>query len=66
MGLNRVLAHKKLLGDLAVAQAFCYQFKDLKLTASDMKVLTFSFVRGERLAGRDRDLLHNNCLPFSC
>jgi hypothetical protein len=45
MGLNRVLAHKKLLRDLAVAQALGYQFKDLKLTASDREVLSFSLVR---------------------
>src|SRR5208337_2032241 len=64
MSLHRVLAHKKLLGDFAVAQALGYEFKDLKLTASDMEVLSFSFVRDERSPGRD--LLHNNCLPFSC
>ena len=64
MGPNRILAHKKLLGDLAVAQALGYQFKNLKLTASDMEVLSFSFVRDERFPGRDKDLLHNNCLPF--
>src|SRR5208282_2008664 len=66
MGLNRALAHKKLLGDLAVAQSTGYEFKDLKLTASDMEVLSLSFVRDERSPGRNRDLLHNNCLLFSC
>ena len=64
MGLNRVLAHKKLLRDLAVAQASGYQFKDLKLTTSDMEVLSFSLVGDERYPGRDRDLLDNNCLAF--
>jgi hypothetical protein len=66
MGLHRALAHKKFLGDLAVAQAPCDQFKDLKLTASDMEVFTFSFVRDERSLGRDGNLPHNNCLVFCC
>ena len=66
MGLHRALAHKKLLGDFAVAQALGDQFKDLKLTASDMEVLTFSFVRDERSLGSDGDLPHNNCLAFCC
>src|SRR5271167_2780353 len=66
MGLHRALAHKKLLGDFAVAQALGDQFKDLKLAASDMEVLTFSFVRDERSLGSDGDLPHNNCLAFCC
>jgi hypothetical protein len=66
MGLHSALAHKKLPGDFAVAQALGDQFKDLKLTASDMEVLTFSFVRDERSLGRDGDLPHNNCLAFCC
>ena len=66
MGLNRALAHKKLRGDLAVAQSTGYQFKDLQLTASQLEILSFSFVRDERSPGRNRDILHNNCLPFSC
>jgi hypothetical protein len=66
MGLHRALAHKKLRGDFAVTQAMGDQFKDLKLTASDMEVLTFAFVRDERFLGRDGDLPHNNCLAFCC
>ena len=66
VGLHRALAHKKLLGDFAVAQALGDQFKDLKLTASDMEVLTFSFVRDERSLGRYGDLPHNDCLAFCC
>jgi hypothetical protein len=66
MCLHRTLAHKKLLGDFAVTQALGDQFKDLKLTASDMEVLTFSFVKDERPLGRDADLPHNNCLAFCC
>src|SRR5580698_11469478 len=64
MGLNRVLAHKELLRDLAVAQPLGYQFKDLKLSAGDMEVLSFSLVRDERLPGRDTDLpYHKRLLP---
>jgi hypothetical protein len=66
MGLHRALTHKKLLGDFAGAQAMGDQFKDLKLTASDMEALTFSFVGDERSLGRDGDLPHNNCLAFCC
>src|SRR5215471_10159217 len=66
MGLHRTFAHEKLLGDLAVAQTAAYQFKDLKLTASDMEVLSFSFVRDERSHGGGRDLPHNNSLAFCC
>jgi hypothetical protein len=66
MGLHRALAHKKLLGDFAVAQALGDQFKDLKLAAGDMEILSFSLVQDERSPGRDRDLLHNNCLAFCC
>ena len=40
MGLHRALAHKKLFGDFAVAQALGDQFQDLKLTARDVKVFT--------------------------
>ena len=65
MGLNRVLAHKELLGDLSVAQALGYQPKDLKLAAGDMEILSLSLIQDERSPGRDRDLLHNNCLPTS-
>ena len=43
MGLNRVLAHKKLLGDLAVDQSTRYQLNDLKLAASDMEILSLFF-----------------------
>ena len=53
MGLHRVLAHKKLLGDFAVAQALGYEFKDLKLAVSDLQVLSFSLVRDERSPGSD-------------
>ena len=66
MGLHRALAHKKLLGDFAIAQALGDQLKDLKLTASDMEIFTFSFVGDERSLGRDGDLPHNNCLAFCC
>jgi hypothetical protein len=60
MGLDRVLAHIKLPGDLAVAHALGYQFKDLKLAARDAEVLSFSLVRDERFPGRDRDFLHSD------
>ncbi len=66
MGLHRALTHKKLPGDFAVAQALGDQFKDLKLAASDMEVLTFFFVGDERSLGMDGDLPHNNCLAFCC
>jgi hypothetical protein len=66
MGLHRALADKKLLGDFAVAQALGDQFKDLKLTASDMQVRAFCFVRDERSLGKDGDFPHNNCLAFCC
>jgi hypothetical protein len=66
MGPHCALAYKKLLGDFAVAQALRDQFKDFKLTPSDVEVLTFSFVRDERPPGRDGDLPYNNCLAFCC
>jgi hypothetical protein len=65
MGLDRVFAHKKLFGNLAVAQALGYQFKNLKLAAGDMEILSFSFVGDEPFPGGGRHLPHNNCLPFS-
>jgi hypothetical protein len=53
MGLDGVLAHIKLPGDLAVAHVLGYQFKDLQLTARDAEILSFSLVRDERFGSRD-------------
>src|SRR2546425_478624 len=65
MGLDRVLAHIKLPGNLAVAHALGYQFKNLELAARDAEVLSFSLVRDESFPGRDRHFLHNDPLPRS-
>jgi len=66
VGLDRVLAHRKPPGDLAVAHTLGYQFKDLKLAAGDAEVLSFSLVRDERFPGRDKDFLHNDPLLRPC
>ena len=65
MGLDRVLAHIELPGNLAVAHALGYQLKDLKLAARDAEVLSFSLVRDERFPGWDGDFLYNDPLPRS-
>src|SRR5580692_8645207 len=66
MGLDRVLTHIKLLGDLAVAHALGYQFEDLKLAARDAEVLSFFLVRNEGFASRDRHSLRNDLLFRPC
>src|SRR5882757_11102664 len=66
MRLDRVLAHKKLSGDLPVTHALGDQFKDLKLAPRDAQVLSFLVVRRERFPSPDRDFLHNDpLLPSS-
>ena len=62
MGLDGVLAHKELLGDLAVTHALGYQFKDLKLAARDVEVVSFLLVRDEGFTDKDRDFLYNDPL----
>ena len=63
MGLDRVLAHIQLLGDLAVAHALGDQFKNVKLAARDAELLSFPPVRNEQWNGRDPDFLHHDPLP---
>jgi hypothetical protein len=65
MSLDRILAHIKLRGDLAVAHALSDQFQDLKLAARDAKTLSFSIVRDEWFSRWDGDFLHNKALPRS-
>src|SRR5258707_8088071 len=65
MRLDRVLAHKKLPRDFAVAHPFRDQFKDLKLAPRDAQVLSFLVVRREGFRSPDRDFLHNGPLPPS-
>jgi hypothetical protein len=62
---DRILAHRKLPGDLAVAQSLGYQFEDLKLTARNAEVLPCSLIRDDQPFGRDRDFFHRRPLPGS-
>src|SRR5215510_9269539 len=48
MGLYRVLAYEKFLGDLAVAHALSDQLQDLKLASGDAEVLSFAVIWSER------------------
>jgi hypothetical protein len=48
---------EKLPGDVAVAHALGHPSQDLKLTAGDAGVLSFSFAWNERFRGRQRDFL---------
>jgi hypothetical protein len=66
VGLHRILAHKKLFGDLPVAETLGYQRKNLQFTASDVKVFSFLLVGDEPVSADDRHFLYNNCLPFAC
>jgi hypothetical protein len=50
MGFDRVLAHEKLLGDLAVAHASRDEFENLKLARRDA-VRSFLLVRHKRFPG---------------
>jgi hypothetical protein len=51
MGFDRVLAHEKLLGDLAVAHASRDEFENLKLGRRDAEVRSFLLVRHKRFPG---------------
>ena len=66
VGLHRVLAHKKLFGYLAVAQALGYQFEDLELAGRDGQFLSLLIVLDERPSDQDRNFLHDNSLLTAC
>src|SRR5579863_1158937 len=62
MGLDGVLAHKKLLGNFTVAHALSDQFKDFEFTGGDAELLPFLLVRDEWRSGRDRDFPHDDII----